>query len=256
MTALLKIDGLDAISPAGALATILGQKVFPKAAREVHRGLEMARSKAIDLGAERMKNPTGGWQNGLKIVKLTPFMGKLVSTSGIHSIVEDGHPEINQRKMLYRSPKVRISKQGHRYMFIPFRHKASDIPKQVKEYLKDQGSEVTGIYLEKSQQQGIDAMVARFKYLWGARAQAGNIPELGATPRLEGLIRFGRGGRHQYMTFRAISDNPKSKGRWVVPAFAGYKIFRDVEAFMTGSGIVNQIRDALAQDIQDAVGAT
>mgnify|MGYP001574114427 CR=1 FL=1 len=257
MPATLKINGLDAISPGGALATILGQQVFPRAAQAVSRGLEQARSHAIDLAESRMKNPSGAWQGGLRIVRLGPFMGKLISTSPIHGIVEDGHDEINQRNMLNRSAKVRISAQGYRYMYIPFRHKADEVPQNVKDFLKDEGSEITEIFLEKSQQEGIDAMVSRFRYQWGGRAQKGNYENL--TKNQEGLVRFGRQGHHQYLTFRVISDNPVSKNpkgpaRWKIDAFSGYKIFKDTELFMAGSGVLDQIRDALAADIRSVVG--
>lgn len=259
----LKIEGLDALSPGGALAIIMRGKYFPRASRAVQMGVGAIRGEVLRVANQRMKKPGGSWARGVIPVMHSPFTGEVISTSPHHKIVEEGHRVIDQRRMLFTSPKVRISKVkqtragkvtgGHRYMFIPFRHSAEELKEAgIYDYMKEMDySQVTDVYREPSQQEGVGTMVARFAYQWRGRMK-------GAEPRYEGMVRMGRPGHTQYMTFRAISENPKSKAKWMIPARPGYHIFRDVGrnvgAIMVAGKPMNQfIRDEAAKDVRDAI---
>jgi len=259
----IRFVGIDELGPAGLLAKMLGQQDFPLTSRTLHNSLKKLRNRAIELSAQRMKNPSGAYANGLRIVQYDKFKGALVSTSSMHDIIEDGHPPIDQKKMLQTSDKVRrammrqvAGKQigGWRYLIIPFRHKAADIPRNVREFFDEEGiSEVEMLFQEPSVQEGREnVMVTRRKYNWGGRWTDQQNPKQSGMVRLRQAAAGEGTARSAYVTFRTMTENPKAKAKWTIPAFAGHHIFRDTEKWIDESGMLDDLYNALMADIRSA----
>lgn len=165
--------------------------------------------------------------------------------------IETGRPPRDLKRMLNYSLKVRQSKTGTRYLYIPFRHNtpgndahAKSMPQDIFDLAKmlapstitGQGSRVSGsgAYDTKSKKL---LTVTQNRYSWGQRLPAGLSEKLKphhATDIHAGMYRFdtstpGGGKSSQFLTFRTMSE--KSTG-WIIPAQPGQHIARGVTEAM------------------------
>lgn len=158
--------------------------------------------------------------------------------------IENGRPARDLKAMLGYSLKVRRSKDGNRYLYIPFRHNTPGsshaMPDSVYAMAKVMTpSTITGL---KSRESGTGAyniqtkqklMLPQNVYKWGDRLPSGMgqkiKPEHHSDP-YAGMVRFntstpGGSKSSTYLTIRTMSE--KSKG-WIVPAQPGQKIAEGV----------------------------
>ncbi|EAM1616318.1 hypothetical protein EU642_22035 [Salmonella enterica] len=174
--------------------------------------------------------------------------------------IEEGRPARDLKRMLGTSLKVRRTKQGTRFLVIPFRHNIKSMPPQLAAQAKAlEASTVTGMGQRRSgeitalsPQFGMRPlgekrqkrspfltntstrqaqMVAKAQYQWGGRIKPGFFgpnPK-GKTDIAAGMVRMdtssGKGKSSQYMTFRIMSE--KSKG-WIVPQQPGQFLAKKV----------------------------
>jgi len=149
--------------------------------------------------------------------------------------------------MLSTSLKVRVSKTGSRYLYIPFRHNTpgndatgQSMPDDIYKLAKTlPASRVTGKTTRLSGTGAMDVKtrthltVPQNVYKWGGKLPAGLSPKLKPEHKTDihaGMYRFDTstpgGGKHStFLTFRTMSD--KSKG-WIVPPQPGQHLLRDV----------------------------
>jgi hypothetical protein len=160
--------------------------------------------------------------------------------------IEKGRPQRDLKKMLDTSLKVRASKQGVRYLYIPFRHNtpghgawAKAMPPNIYEMAKEMApSTVVGKKQRRSGTGAYDIKTKKFltvnqnTYQWGGRLPAGLAPKLNPTHKTDpyaGMVRFNTSTPNAkssaYLTFRTMSE--KSKG-WIVPAKPGLFIAKQV----------------------------
>lgn len=170
--------------------------------------------------------------------------------------IEDGRPARDLKKMLGTSLKVRRTKQGTRFLVIPFRHNIKKMPPELYAQAKAlEASKVTGMTQRRSGEitalspkwgmrplgekrqarspflTNINTksaqMVQKAQYQWGGRIAAGFF---GPNPKgksdiAAGMVRFDTSSGAQkssaYLTFRIMSE--KSQG-WIVPQQPGQKI--------------------------------
>lgn len=149
--------------------------------------------------------------------------------------IETGMPQRDLKEMLNTSSKVRISKQGKKYLIIPFRHNtpgnsayAADMPTVIYDQAKGlKASYVTGAFWQKSLQTGSKigsgigrgkaTMVKRLTYRWGESLPAGLAPKMKphhTTDIYAGMKRFdtssGKQKSSAYLTFRnMVEGSPK-----------------------------------------------
>lgn len=165
--------------------------------------------------------------------------------------IESGRPARDLKRMLNYSLKVRTSKRGTRYLYIPFRHNtpgndahAQSMPQDIYDLAKQlapsrvtgqtQRVSGTGAYDTKSKQL---LTVNQNVYHWGQRLPAGLSQKLKphhATDIHAGMYRFdtstpGGAKSSTYLTFRTMSE--KSTG-WIIPAQPGQHIARGVQEKM------------------------
>ena len=169
--------------------------------------------------------------------------------------IDDGRPARDLKKYLDTSSKVRRTKDGRRFLIIPFRHNtpgndahAPAMPPEVYDAAKllkastiaGQGQrragEVTSVHprwgtqvlgkkhqtpflMDRSTRQHV--MVPRNIYQWGERLAG--LPK--SLSRYEGMVKTGSAKHTQYMTFRIMMEG--SKG-WIIPPQPGQKIVAGV----------------------------
>lgn len=152
--------------------------------------------------------------------------------------IETGRPPRDLKRMLDTSMKVRTSKDGWRYLIIPFRHNVPGanatgraMPQPIYQAAKllspstivGHGRRLsgTGAWSLKTQQA---ATVRQRQYSWGDRLEGEGVPR-----HMQGMVRMDTSTKNQkrstYLTFRVMSE--KSKG-WIVPAKPGQFIAQKV----------------------------
>lgn len=183
-----------------------------------------------------------------------------VSTDYKHAEeIETGRPARDLKKMLDTSQKVRRTKDGRRFLVIPFRHNVSSMPPGIKsmatkmqmsrvmaEGMRPAGeithlSPKTGMhaaagqtpYLSNPATKG-NSMVTRRMYEWGGRLGRGALKgaslDASQAKHYAGMVRMntstpGSAKSSAYLTFRIMMEG--SSG-WVVPAQPGQFIAKKV----------------------------
>lgn len=252
------------------------RKDLPNLAQAIQAITAAARAQwmAYAGGAPLPDGTTIGTRSGryLKSIQqrdLGDFETEVFSDSPYAKGIEDGIPARDLKKMLDTSMKVRVSKDGKRYLIIPFRWGTPGAVGMGRNVMPEavhamamtmtpsrvtaQGDRVsgTGAWDVKTR---APFKVAQRAYLWGDRLKKEQLAEAGvfgqAARRMAGMVRFqnaagGKGGaKHtQYLTFRVMSEN--SRG-WLVPAIPGRHPAR---------AVADQFRPIAEQAFQRALAA-
>ena len=166
----------------------------------------------------------------------------ITSTDPQAEVIEKGGQEIDLHLVLPYAPKARLSKNGHKYLRIPFRHATSEPGSQGQRFqvIRPAGSNVlpkavhaamqtkrrylvTGTRQETSINPP-HRQVTRFLYVKGpGRMKSDELQALGLDPtdvstkRLIGLVRTGVQRHSGYLTFRTLSALPPAEGWRIRP---------------------------------------
>lgn len=184
----------------------------------------------------------------------------IVSTDPQAVVIEKGGVEIDLHKVLAYAPKARLSREGKKYLRIPFRHATTEpgshgqrfqvirpqgsnvLPKAVHAAMKKKSPYlITGSYLEQGPNVK-KGKVQRFFYTKSDGLKAQELKAMGIDPaeltgqRLVGLMRTGTKGHSQYLTIRTLSEANDH----------GWKI-QPYQAQQVAANVANSIR-ALASD--------
>lgn len=209
----------------------------------------------------RLKRSTGGYTNAIRDGLEYPYENNplhlmIVNRHPAAVGLERGHDAYDLKKMLYTSKKVRVSKQGKKYLIIPFQHGTPSkkgeggiapnratlqtMPKDVyRQALGLDASMIAGKY-KKGSQKGANSYwqawilkkinpvrVTRNKYSWGEHlTDMGNYGKR-ANAKFsiyEGMYRFKTNKGSVYMTFRIMHED--SQG-WIHPAQPALHIAED-----------------------------
>lgn len=158
--------------------------------------------------------------------------------------IDTGRPARDLKRMLDTSLKVRKTKDGRRFLIIPFRHSVPganatgpSMPTAVYDLARQLApSRVTGQGRRVSGTGAMDIKtrkpitVASRKYAWGGSLPApANMPKLQRRSQFEGMYKFdtssGKQKSSAYLTFRIMMEG--SPG-WVVPAKPGLYLVKGV----------------------------
>jgi hypothetical protein len=158
--------------------------------------------------------------------------------------IDDGRPARDLKKILDTSHKTKISKNGHRYLIIPFRHQTpgadaigQSMPADVYELARNLApSRITGskrLVVGHDIQSRKPLLITKRSYAWGGRLnfrdEAQFMAAPNATKRHQGMVRFdtssSKAKSSAYLTFRVLSD--KSTG-WIIPAKPGLHLVQGV----------------------------
>lgn len=232
---------------------------------------EYALGKQLPSGMV-IQNRTGEYARSIAIRETGPFSGEVFTVLRYARAIEEGSPQHDMKRMLDSSFKVRLTKDGRRYLIIPFRHDRFNTPDEVLDWWKGKDtSRVTGKFRRVSGTGAYNIQTRKlmtvpgWRYNWGARLGKTDLAGMGITgqgaKRLEGMVKFanpgGRGnppkGSHsQLVTFRVMVEG--SKG-WIAKATPGKYPARTV-AEQIRPLVEQTFRDAVTEDIKGMLGAS
>lgn len=236
----------------------LDENGFPHLAHAVRLVLEQAHANWIayaegaPLPDGRRINPrTGTYARSIAVKMDGPFAGEVFTELSYARALEYGQPAWDMHKMLDGSMKVRITKEGKRYLIVPFRHGTPGtagmrgMPESVWNAWQrgafGASSQIVGHGWRES---GTGAwsiktkkpyLVRQRHYQWGGRVSQQQLIGMGLgeheSRRMAGMVQMqrkgaGRGGKHtQYLTFRTMSEG--SPG-WMNPGHPGFYVAKAV----------------------------
>jgi hypothetical protein len=190
-----------------------------------------------------------------------PFSAEVWTDYKLAEEIETGRPPKDLKRMLDSSLKVRMSKDGRRYLFIPFRHNtpgnealAQAMPQEIYDIVGSSEFEKSRVIGRGWRESGTGAFsiktrepykVRTRQYVWGSRLGSGLLPAGQDYKHYAGMVRFdtssGNQKSSQYLTFRTMSE--KSKG-WIIPARPGLNI---------AQGVADRLRPLADQAFADAI---
>lgn len=175
------------------------------------------------------------------------------------SQIEEGRPAYDMKQMLQTSIKTKISKDGKRYLTIPFRHNTpgqNALAAAMPQSIHNKAKRLTASYHKSYSDPRMNWELAfgRAPRLteWGGRLGAGLAPKLQQhhkTDPYAGMVRMsgerptGRKQASQYLTFRTMSE---SSSGWIKKPQPGLFILRDVAAF-TQADTEQMLNELLAE---------
>ena len=187
-----------------------------------------------------IQNRTGEYARSLTIRETGTFAGEVFTDLPYAKAIEEGAPARDMKRMLDSSFKVRLTRDGRRYLIIPFRHDRFNTPADVLDWWAGkQTSHVSGTFRRQSGTGAYDirtrqlVTVPGWRYDWGDRLKKGDLAGLGITgntaKRLQGMVKFSNpGGRagggapkgthNQLITFRVMVEGGKG---WMAKATPG-----------------------------------
>jgi hypothetical protein len=186
---------------------------------------------------------TGTYLRSITMTMTGDFSALVSSNAPYAEAIESGSPARDMKTMLNSSLKVRVAKDGTRYLIIPFRWNlpnsvmGNSMPQAVHNWwVSDtrENSHITGSYRRVSGTGAYDMKTRKqltvpgWNYHWGTRLGENDLAGLGLgdrmTKQLQGMVRFRNpkpkeaGQNTQYLTFRVMSE--KSSG-WIAKAQPG-----------------------------------
>lgn len=208
-----------------------------------------------------IKHPTGKLAGSAYRDKRGLFSWAIGNASDYAKAIEDGAEAYDMKKNLATAPKARMTKDGHRYLIIPFRHgvvgttRLQAMPRAVYAVAKLMAhSRALGSPATRLSATGWT--VPKFTYQWQDRLgskkglQAHGLSEVDAR-RYAGMVRMGKSGQTTYLTFRVMSEK-SAPGSWMRPAQpALYPLQTALEVAWTKSE--HEIGEALMADIQNGL---
>lgn len=237
---------LSGIAGAG---TVVNQQVLPllnQAVRAVAQQTAINWQEAVQR-AKLWSGEKDSYSASIQMKMTGPFSAIVWSDYKYAEEIETGRPPRDLKVMLNTSLKVRTSKKGKRYLYIPFSHNtpgndalAPAMPADVYALAKEmtpssivgqtQRLSGTGAYDMKSRQR---LTVPQNVYQWGSSLPAGLSAKLKPSHKTDpsaGMYRFDAttpgGSRYStYLTFRTMSEG--SPG-WIIPAQPGLYLAKKV----------------------------
>lgn len=263
----------------------VNRTVFPRLAETFsalvnaahERWVEYAEGKPLPGGL--IINPrSGSYARSIAIERVSDFEADVVSKIPYASAIEEGSPARDLHQLLQTSRKTRITRDGKRYLIIPFRwgtpgtdknprvgFGANVMPPEVhKGWLSGQYGDSSRIVGHGWRISGSGHKVRQRTYSWGGRLTQNDLSALGIGTEFNGktykshpmagmvqMRRGGTGAKHtQYLTFRTMTEG--SPG-WEVPAIEGRWPARTVSEQI--KPVAEQaLREAVAYDIRRWAG--
>lgn len=256
---------IDGIAAANAL---IMRAAFPRLTQAVSAVAQRARIDWIEgvQGAKLWQGEKQPYAASIQWRMTGPFEALVWSDYKYANEIETGRPPKDLKRMLDTSQRVRRTKDGRRFLVIPFRHKLADMPREVKREAKQmekssvigQRQRAVGELTALDPRTGMTplsgaaqkaspylsnpttrraAKVPQNVYQWGSRMAPGMLgpnPK-GKTDRYAGMVRMdtssGKAKRSAWMTFRVMMEG---RPGWIVPAKPGLFIARNVAQGLQG----------------------
>lgn len=271
----IAVDLSDLIPPNAPL----NAETFPALAAAVQRMGMFAHERWLDYAMGKplpsglvVRNRTGEYARSIRTRETGPFSVDVFSELPYARLIEEGTPSHDMKKMLNSSLKVRLTKDGKRYLIIPFFHdRHSGMPDDVKDFFAGKKTtHITGTFRRQSGTGAYDIKTRKlitvpgWRYAWGDRLGKRDLAQMGIhglrARRLEGIYKFQnpggaagggapKGSHTQYISFRKMVEG--SKG-WIAKAQPGKYPARTV-ANEVRPLAVELFRAALEEDVKALV---
>lgn len=248
------------LSNAGAQAqAIINAQVLPRlnqAVRAVVQATQARWQEAVLRAPGLWMGEKDAYSTSIQSKMTSDFAGEVWSEYKYAQEIEDGRPARDLKKYLQTSQKVRRTKDGTKFLVIPFVHQtpgheahAKAMPQEVYDLAKalkpskviGHGERESGERVSLHPVRGMRRLKNQAPFLhnpvkmvpkqitqWGGRLMGDNIPK-----QYQGMVRMKQdngGGRHStHLTFRIMSE--KSTG-WIIPAKPGLKLVAGVVSEM------------------------
>jgi hypothetical protein len=259
---------------------VINETVLPRlaqAARAVAQQTQVRWMESV-AHAKLWSGEKTAYMESIQLQQTGPFSWLVWSDYKHAEEIETGRPARDLKRMLDTSLKVRTTKDGRRFLVIPFRHNtpgneahAPAMPEQIYQAASRltaskvlststrPSGEVTALSpmgMRPLKQQRPFAsnpktrgpyLVAKRNYEWGGRLPAailGPNPQ-GKTDRYAGMVRFdASAGGKRYSTFMTFRTMMEGSSGWIVPAQPGQHIAEKV---------ANEMRPLAEQAFTEAV---
>lgn len=207
----------------------------------------MARAKWIRLAQQELTSSKRDYIDGIQEVSGSG-MERMITLLGVMPVmVELGTPPFDMRQTLLTGGKGKVSKAGHRYRSIPFRHGTPTSKGQAGAAMGSQYGPVgsgsmsssgaaqlgKSIYDQAKRLRGKSSLGRRTTYVdqGGAKLQVPKLAPHHSTDIFAGMRRTTKqykvGSGAQYTTFRTISEaNPAG---WIHPGIRAHNFRQEVE---------------------------
>ncbi len=189
-------------------------------------------------GGQVIQNRTGEYARSIMLRSTGEFAVEVYSELPYAHVIEEGRAAHDMKTMLNSSLKVRLTKDGRRYLIIPIRHNApgsvlgNDMPAAVHDWWQQNRtpSHINGTYRRTSGTGVHDTKtrqlvtVPGWNYRWGDRLGQSHLAAMGIegqrAKHLAGMVNFrnpggmagggAKQGTHsQYLTFRVMVEGSK-----------------------------------------------
>lgn len=237
-------------SPVGELFPHLAHAMTLVAAQAQQNWIAYANGAPLPDG-RRIHARTGAYARSIEIIRRGDFDVSVETALPYAHVLEEGSPAWDMHRLLDSSLKVRLSREGKRYLIIPFRWGTPGSqgfgqtlpPSTHRAWLSGQIGAPSRIVGHDWRPSGTGAwslkthapyLVRQRVYSWGGRLNAALIAPAGGAPpeaerRMAGMVRMTRGvkgAQHtQYLTFRTLAEG--SPG-WQHPGTPGFHVARAV----------------------------
>lgn len=263
LTLQITLDIPELPEDAGRVFPHLEAAVALVANKVQERWREYAQNKPLPNG-KVIGTRTGAYLKSIQIEKKDPLRWEVFSDAPYASSIEYGTAAYDMKQALATSPKVRRTKDGKRYLIIPFRWGTpgtvtfgakNTMSAAEHRFLKIlEPSHVVGMGTRESgNYPGL--MIPRRIYQWGGRHNGAGNPLFDGEKgkRMQGMVRFDNpGGQHShYMTFRVMSED--SPG-WIRPAIPGKYPLKETMAAVEIKA-TEIFQKALQKDIDTLLGS-
>jgi hypothetical protein len=199
------------------------------------KGLAIAsHAHVLELAGDKLKSLQSKYKDAVDFEQVDDNLF-VVSLSKEAMWIEKGHGAWSMYDKLSSSPKAKTSKEGHKYLTIPFEHskkpseqsaKAREITDQVKSFLKKEKIPYKKIEYNPD---GSPKMGLIHKF----DIKSAKPSEKAKFPTLQGVAIYQRKDKEtgkikkDIMTFRVVSEKNKGDGRWEYQPREGVNIFEE-----------------------------
>lgn len=212
---------------------------------------EGARAKWMALARQRLTSSKEDYVHGIQEVEAQPAVRIIRLLGALPNWVEQGMSPFDLRDTLLSSPRVHMSKDGHRYMSIPFRHgtpgSQGGAGTPMGRSYQERGGESrrADLGFQKADARALGKRIYDLakKLKPGDRLPAGLAPLLAphhTTDIYAGMSRvrhgYGRAVQSQYRTFRTISDR-SDPAKWQHPGITARNLASEVEDWIRDNAI-------------------
>ena len=168
----------------------------------------------------------------------SPLSAEIWSEDPVTKLIEEGYPARDLKTMLDTSDKTRASKDGRKYLYIPFRHNITGASNGMPSHVYQQAQQLKPSFVTAKGQRvsATGKFVPLAHYSWGGRLKEGLVAKKKphhATDIYAGMVRMktstAKSGSHAYMTFRTMVEG---SSKWLVPARPGHYVLQTLASFL------------------------